>query len=96
MIICKENSLQKYKIILDNKENSLYNAINKEISLFTLLKGDTNKMTAHQLLTMLSRLPHDSIIQVNTNGETIEPYNVYVEISPDLYQQRDHVVLECK
>ena len=50
-------------------------------------------MTAHELLTILSRLPHDAIIQVNNDGDIIEPDNITVEMSPDLYEQRDHVIL---
>ena len=53
-------------------------------------------MKAHQLLTMLSRLPHDAIIQVDNNGDIIEPINILVEISPDLYEQRDHIILKCE
>lgn len=52
-------------------------------------------MTAQELLTMLTRLPHDAIIQVDNNGEIIEPVNISVEMSPDLYEQRDHIILNC-
>lgn len=50
-------------------------------------------MTAHELLTILSRLPHDAIIQINNNGDVSEPDGVTVEMSADLYEQRDHVIL---
>lgn len=53
-------------------------------------------MTARELLTMLARLPHDAIIQVDHDDEIIEPINILVEISTDLYQQRDHIILQCK
>jgi hypothetical protein len=53
-------------------------------------------MTAHELLTILSRLPHDAIIQINNNGNVSEPDGVTVEMSPDLYEQRDHVILNIK
>ena len=53
-------------------------------------------MTAHELLTILSRLPHDAIIQVNNGGIVVEPLQVNVEMSTDLYEQRDHVLLICK
>lgn len=53
-------------------------------------------MTAHELLTILSRLPHDAIIQVDANGDISEPDIINVEMSPDLYEQRDHVILKCK
>lgn len=50
-------------------------------------------MTTHELLTILSRLPHDAIIQIDNNGDTLEPERVTVEMSTDLYEQRDHVIL---
>lgn len=53
-------------------------------------------MTAHELLTILSRLPHDAIITVNINGVMIDLNGVNVEMSNDLYQQRDHVILEIE
>lgn len=53
-------------------------------------------MTAHELLTILSRLPHDAIIQINNNGIVSEPDGVTVEMSTDLYEQRDHVILNVK
>lgn len=53
-------------------------------------------MTAHELLTILSRLPHDAIIQINNNGTVSEPDGVTVEMSTDLYEQRDHVILNIK
>lgn len=53
-------------------------------------------MTAHELLTILSRLPHDAIIYVDINGVMIEPDRITVEMSPDLYEQRDHVIFICK
>ena len=52
-------------------------------------------MTTHELLTILSRLPHDAIILVDNNDDVLEPTNVIVEISPDLYEQRDHIILKC-
>lgn len=51
-------------------------------------------MTAHELLTILSRLPHDAVIYVDINGAIIEPQQITVEMSPDLYEQRDHVILK--
>lgn len=53
-------------------------------------------MTAHELLTILSRLPHDAIILVDNSGDIIEPTNIIVEMSPDLYEQRDHIILTIK
>ena len=53
-------------------------------------------MTAHELMTMLSRLPHDAVIYVEVNGDMTEPDRISVEMSPDLYEQRDHIILECK
>jgi hypothetical protein len=53
-------------------------------------------MTTQELLTMLTRLPHDAIIQVDHDGDIIEPINILVEMSPDLYEQRDHIILKCK
>ena len=53
-------------------------------------------MTTHELLTMLSRLPHDAVIQVDNNGVTLEPTNIIVEMSPDLYERRDHVILKVE
>ena len=53
-------------------------------------------MTAHELLTILSRLPHDATIMVKTKSGIIAPEYVNVEMSPDLYEQRDHVILICK
>ncbi len=53
-------------------------------------------MTAHELLTMLSRLPHDAVIYAEINGDTVEPYKMDVEMSPDLYEQRDHIILKCE
>ena len=52
-------------------------------------------MTAHELLTILSRLPHDAIIQVDNNGDIIEVDYITVEMSADLYEQRDHIILKC-
>ena len=53
-------------------------------------------MTAHELLTILSRLPHDAIITVDANGVLMEPDGVRVEMSPDLYETRDHVIVEVR
>lgn len=53
-------------------------------------------MISQELLTMLTRLPHDAIIMVDNNGEIIEPINILVEMSTDLYEQRDHIILKCK
>ena len=53
-------------------------------------------MTTHELITMLSRLPHDAAVQVDNNGDLIEPTNIIVEISPDLYEQRDHIIFKCE
>lgn len=53
-------------------------------------------MTAHELMTMLSRLPHDAVIYAEINGDIVEPYQIGVEMSPDLYEQRDHVILKCE
>lgn len=50
-------------------------------------------MTTHELLTILSRLPHDAIIQIYKDGIISEPDSVSVEMSTDLYQQRDHIIL---
>ena len=51
-------------------------------------------MTTHELLTILSRLPHDAIITIDNNGEYFEVERVAVEMSTDLYEQRDHVILK--
>ena len=53
-------------------------------------------MTARELLTILSRLPHDAIISVDYNGELIDLCSVGVDMSTDLYEQRDHIILKCK
>lgn len=53
-------------------------------------------MTAHELLTILSRLPHDAVIMTECNGDILEPENITVEMSTDLYSARDHVILNCK
>lgn len=53
-------------------------------------------MTAHELLTILSRLPHDAIIQISNNGDILEPNGVTVEMSADLYEQRDHIILNVE
>lgn len=53
-------------------------------------------MTAHELLTMLSRLPHDAVVMVENNGNILEPDNIIVEMSTDLFQTRDHIILKCK
>ena len=53
-------------------------------------------MTSQELLTMLTRLPHDAVIMADNNGEITEPYNIHVEMSTDLYEQRDHIILQCK
>lgn len=52
-------------------------------------------MTSQELLTMLTRLPHDAVIMVDNNGEITEPYKIAVEMSTDLYEQRDHIILMC-
>lgn len=52
-------------------------------------------MTTHELLTMLSRLPHDAVILVDNNDTILEPTNIVVEMSPDLYEQRDHIIIKC-
>ena len=53
-------------------------------------------MTAHELLTILSRLPHDAIIYVDNNGGIIAPNYITVEMSTDLYEARDHIILKSK
>ena len=53
-------------------------------------------MLARELLTMLSRLPHDAVVVVNNNGTILEIENITVEMSPDLYEQRDHVILKLE
>ena len=53
-------------------------------------------MTSHELLTILSRLPHDAIITVLYKDDYIEPNSASVLMSTDLYQERDHIILECK
>ncbi len=52
-------------------------------------------MTAHELLAILSRLPHDAIIQIDNNGTMSEPDRITVEMSADLYEQRDHIIFIC-
>jgi hypothetical protein len=59
-------------------------------------KKELQQMTSQELLTMLTRLPHDAVIMVEHNGEIIEPYKMNVEMSTDLYEQRDHIILKCK
>ena len=53
-------------------------------------------MTAHELLTILSRLPHDAVIMIDNDGIYNDLANVYVEMSTDLYSGRDHVILKYK
>lgn len=53
-------------------------------------------MTARELLTMLSRLPHDAVILINAGGELLEVENITAEMSPDLYEQRDHVIIKTE
>lgn len=54
-------------------------------------------MTAHELLTILSRLPHDAIITIDTGGGDLKnPDGVHVEMSTDLFETRDHVILYCE
>ncbi|MBR4123764.1 MAG: hypothetical protein IKT93_05040 [Clostridia bacterium] len=53
-------------------------------------------MTAHELLTILSRLPHDAIITINNNGVYYGVEQVAVEMSTDLFEQRDHVILKTE
>jgi hypothetical protein len=50
-------------------------------------------MITHELLTILSRLPHDAVILIDNSGDILEPDRVTVEMSSDLYEQRDHVIL---
>ena len=54
-------------------------------------------MTARELLTILSRLPHDAFIMIDTGGGDLkEPDGVSVEMSTDLFETRDHIVLTCE
>lgn len=53
-------------------------------------------MTSHELLAILSRLPHDAIITVDADGVMIEPDGVAVQMSPDLFEARDHIILTCE
>ena len=53
-------------------------------------------MTVHDIIAMLTRLPHDAVILIDNNGDYLEPVNVSVEMSPDLYEQRDHVIFKCE
>ena len=53
-------------------------------------------MLARELLTMLSRLPHDAVILVDDGEQLKEINNITVEMSPDLYEQRDHVILKLE
>ena len=61
----------------------------------TFYKGGL-MMTAHELLTILSRLPHDAIITIDNNGIYLELEKINVEMSTDLYEQRDHVILKTE
>lgn len=53
-------------------------------------------MTAHELLAILSRLPHDAIITVDAGGDLVSPDGVSVEMSTDLFETRDHIILVCE
>lgn len=53
-------------------------------------------MTVHEIVTMLTRLPHDAVVLVDNNGDFLEPIRISVEMSPDLYEQHDHVIFECE
>jgi hypothetical protein len=73
----------------------VYNKDRHEKVCKTNLKKEVRQMTTQELLTTLTRLPHDAIIQVDNNGVIIEPVNIVVEMSTDLYEQRDHIILKC-
>lgn len=53
-------------------------------------------MTAHELLTILSRLPHDAVISVNVGGDLLEVDQITVQMSTDLYEHRDHIIIELE
>ena len=53
-------------------------------------------MLARELLTMLSRLPHDAIVLVDDGEQLQEIKNIIIEMSPDLYEQRDHVIIKLE
>ena len=53
-------------------------------------------MTVHEIVAMLTRLPHDAVILVDNNSALLEVSGVSVEMSTDLYEQRDHVIFKCE
>ncbi len=53
-------------------------------------------MTVHELFTILSRAPHDAVVLVNAGGDPLEVEKIIVQMSPDLYETRDHVIVEVR
>lgn len=53
-------------------------------------------MLARELLTMLSRLPHDAVVLVDNGKQLKEINNIIVEMSTDLYEQRGHVIIKLE
>lgn len=51
-------------------------------------------MLARDLLTMLSRLPHDAVILIDTGTELKDISTVIAEMSTDLYESRDHIIIK--
>jgi hypothetical protein len=51
-------------------------------------------MLARDLLTMLSRLPHDAVILIDTGKGLKEIESVIAEMSTDLYEARDHIIIK--
>lgn len=51
-------------------------------------------MLARDLLTMLSRLPHDAVILIDNGAELKEIESVIAEMSTDLYESRDHIIIK--
>lgn len=51
-------------------------------------------MLARDLLTMLSRLPHDAVILIDNGAELKEIESVTAEMSTDLYESRDHIIIK--
>lgn len=53
-------------------------------------------MLARDLLTMLSRSPHDAVILIDDGAELKEIESVIVEMSTDLYESRDHIIIKVE
>ena len=53
-------------------------------------------MTVHELFTILSRAPHDAIVLVDAGGDPLEAKKIIVQMSADLYEARDHVIIEVR